>query len=40
MGLTDTEIKMIGIKALTAALGEVNAEKFIWRKRKGVAKEV
>ena len=26
---TDTEIKMIGVKALTEALGEVNAEKFI-----------
>jgi len=27
--ITDTEIKIIGIKALTEALGEVNAEKFI-----------
>jgi hypothetical protein len=27
--ITDTEIKMIGVKALTEALGEVNAEKFI-----------
>ena len=27
--ITDTEIKMIGVKALTDALGEVNAEKFI-----------
>lgn len=27
--ITDTEIKLIGIKALTEALGEVNAEKFI-----------
>jgi hypothetical protein len=27
--ITDTEIKMIGVKALTNALGEVNAEKFI-----------
>ena len=27
--ITDTEIKMIGIKALTDTLGEVNAEKFI-----------
>ncbi len=27
--ITDTEIKMIGIKALTEALGEVNAEKFM-----------
>lgn len=26
---TDTEIKLAGIKALTEALGEVNAEKFI-----------
>ena len=27
--ITDTEIKMIGVKALTDALGEVNAERFI-----------
>jgi len=27
--ITDTEIKMIGVKALTDALGQVNAEKFI-----------
>ena len=27
--ITDTEIKIIGIKALTEVLGEVNAEKFI-----------
>ena len=27
--ITDTEIKIIGVKALTDALGEVNAEKFI-----------
>lgn len=27
--ITDTEIKLIGVKALTDALGEVNAEKFI-----------
>jgi len=27
--ITDTEIKMIGVKILTDALGEVNAEKFI-----------
>ena len=27
--ITDTEIKMIGVKALTDALGKVNAEKFI-----------
>ena len=29
MMITDTEIKMLGVKALTDALGEVNAEKFI-----------
>lgn len=29
MMITDTEIKMIGVEALTDALGEVNAEKFI-----------
>lgn len=27
--ITDTEIKIIGVKALTDALGQVNAEKFI-----------
>jgi hypothetical protein len=27
--ISDTEIKIIGIKVLTEALGEVNAEKFI-----------
>ena len=27
--ITDTEIKRIGVKALTKALGQVNAEKFI-----------
>ena len=27
--ITDTEIKMIGVKALTDALGEANAERFI-----------
>jgi len=27
--ITDIEIKLIGIKALTEALGEVDAEKFI-----------
>lgn len=27
--ITDTEIKIIGVRALTNALGEVNAEKFI-----------
>jgi len=27
--MTDTEIKMTGVKALTDALGEVNAERFI-----------
>ncbi len=27
--MTDTEIKLVGVKALTDALGEVNAEKFI-----------
>jgi hypothetical protein len=27
--ITDTEIKMIGVKALTDALGQVNAERFI-----------
>ena len=27
--ITDTEIKIIGVKALTDALGEVNAKKFI-----------
>ena len=26
---TDTEIKLEGVKALTSALGEVEAEKFI-----------
>jgi hypothetical protein len=29
MMLTDTEIKMTGVDALVAALGEVQAEKFI-----------
>ena len=27
--ITDTEIKLIGVRALTDALGQVNAEKFI-----------
>jgi hypothetical protein len=27
--LTDTEIKLAGVKALTEALGEVDAERFI-----------
>lgn len=27
--ITDTEIKLLGVKALTDALGEVNAERFI-----------
>lgn len=27
--MTDTEIKLVGVKALTNALGEVNAERFI-----------
>ncbi len=27
--ITDTEIKIIGVRALTNALGEVDAEKFI-----------
>ncbi len=27
--MTDTEIKLVGVRALTDALGEVNAEKFI-----------
>lgn len=27
--MTDTEIRLVGVRALTTALGEVNAEKFI-----------
>ncbi len=27
--MTDTEIRLLGVRALTTALGEVNAEKFI-----------
>jgi hypothetical protein len=27
--ITDTEIKLLGVKALTDALGEINAERFI-----------